>query len=72
MCSQALTFLTAGFETTSSTIYFALYELAMNPDTQERLRRNIKEVLLKHNGQITYEAISDMDYLSQTVDGELI
>lgn len=49
---------------------FALYELAMNPDVQEKLRQEIKEIIVKHEGQITYEAMMDMKYLQMIIDGK--
>nr|QZM07467.1 cytochrome P450 monooxygenase CYP345F10 [Lasioderma serricorne] len=63
MVSTALTFFTAGYETTGSLIAFTLYELCMNPDVQTKLRKEILEKIEKH-GNITYEAIQDMKYLN--------
>jgi cytochrome P450 family 6 len=49
---------------------FCLYELAMNPDIQERVRNEIDTVLDRHGGNITYEAIIEMEYLDKVVSGE--
>jgi cytochrome P450 family 6 len=49
---------------------FCLYELAVNPDIQERLRAEIDTVLQKHGGNITYESIYEMEYLDKLVDGK--
>ncbi|KAF5308791.1 hypothetical protein FQR65_LT06024 [Abscondita terminalis] len=43
--AQASQFFAAGFETVSSTISFALYELSLNLDIQERLRTEINNKL---------------------------
>jgi cytochrome P450 family 6 len=70
MAAQVFIFFIAGFETSSTTMGFCLYELALNPDIQQRVRDEIDTVLLKHGGAITYEAIQDMEYLDKTVSGE--
>ncbi|XP_054740137.1 cytochrome P450 6a22-like [Anastrepha obliqua] len=65
IAAQAFVFLLAGYETSSSTMGFALYELAKQPDIQDRLRTEINEVLERHNNDFTYEAMQDMHYLDQ-------
>ncbi|XP_017779587.1 PREDICTED: probable cytochrome P450 6a23 [Nicrophorus vespilloides] len=52
-----------GYETSAIVISYALYEMAANPEEQERLKANIDEVLEKYNGELTYEAIQEMEYL---------
>lgn len=62
--AQCLLFFLAGFDTTSSTLAFAAYELAVNPDIQERLRSEFKEMDEKLNGKaITYDDIKSLKYL---------
>lgn len=50
---------------------FALHELSLNQDIQEKCRANILEVLEKHEGKITYEALSEMTYLERCINGLL-
>ena len=70
IAAQAFVFYVAGFETTSATMTFCLYELALNPYIQERVQGEIDKVLERHGGNITYEAISEMEYLDKVVSGE--
>jgi hypothetical protein len=49
---------------------FCLYQLALNPVIQERLRAEIDTVLQKHGGNITYESIFEMEYLDNIVQGK--
>ena len=42
--ATAIVFLVAGYDTTAATLAFALYQLAKNPEVQEKLRTEIQEV----------------------------
>jgi len=68
--AQTLTFLLAGYETSSSTLTFALYELALHPEIQQSLRAEILHEMSKHDGKLTYDGIQDMSYLDRIVSGE--
>ncbi|XP_069672113.1 probable cytochrome P450 6a13 isoform X2 [Periplaneta americana] len=67
VAAQAFVFFVAGFETSSTTMTFCLYELALNPDVQERLQAEIDAVLKQHGNEITYDAIQEMDYLDRAI-----
>ncbi|KAH0999248.1 hypothetical protein HUJ04_003272 [Dendroctonus ponderosae] len=66
LCESFFMFL-AGHETSSSTSTFALFCLAQDPEIQEKLRTEIKDVLKKHNGKFTYDALMEMEYLDKVV-----
>ncbi|XP_058979710.1 probable cytochrome P450 6a14 [Musca domestica] len=67
MAAQTFVFFVAGFETSSTTMTFCLYELARHMQVQERLRQEILESLKKTNGEITYEGLHELQYLDQVV-----
>lgn len=69
IAAQAFVFFMAGFGMSSITMTFALYELAANPDVQRRVREEITKVLQQHDGEFTYEAMAEMTYLDQTING---
>lgn len=72
LAAQAWVFFIAGFETSSTAMSFAIYELAQNQEIQEKLRQSIKDVLEKHDNKITYEAMQDMTYLEQCINGMVL
>ncbi|XP_068144820.1 probable cytochrome P450 6g2 [Drosophila tropicalis] len=63
LVAQAVLFFTAGFESSSATMSFALYELAKNLEIQERLREEIKKALIQSKGQVTQQMIESLEYL---------
>ncbi|KAJ0175194.1 hypothetical protein K1T71_009335 [Dendrolimus kikuchii] len=65
IAAQAFVFYIAGYETSATTMTFLLYELARNLDVQDKLIAEIDDVISKHNGQITYECLTDMVYLDK-------
>lgn len=70
IAAQAFVFFLAGFETSSTTMSYALYELSQNMDIQRRAREEIVTVLARHGGQLTYEAIMEMHYIEQILNGK--
>jgi cytochrome P450 family 6 len=51
---------------------FCLHELSLNQDIQEKARQSVIEVLARHDGQITYDALTEMTYLEQCINGDYI
>ena len=70
LAAQAFVFFVGGFETSSTTMTFCLYELSLHQDIQERLRQEIDVVLQKHDDKLTYEGIQEMEYLDKVVSGK--
>jgi cytochrome P450 family 6 len=68
--AQAFAFLAAGYESSATTLSYALYELALHPEIQHRVRTEITQVLDKNEGELTYDGIYEMSYLDMVVRGE--
>lgn len=69
--AQAFVFFLAGFETSSTTMTFCLFELALNNDIQEKLRHEVNSVLKETDGKITYEGIMKMTYMDKVIQGNV-
>ncbi|KOX71589.1 Cytochrome P450 9e2 [Melipona quadrifasciata] len=67
MTAQAFIFFLGGFETVSTLLSFAAYEIGINDDIQKRLQDEIDQVLEDCNGEVTYEAINGMKYLEAVI-----
>lgn len=46
------------------------YELAKNPECQQKLRDEVNAVLEKHKGEFSHETLKDMTYLEACVSGK--
>ncbi|XP_041673819.1 probable cytochrome P450 6t1 [Drosophila eugracilis] len=67
--AQAAFLLLAGFDTSSSTITFAVYELARNPSIQSRLRTELRKALQSSpDHRISCDTVNALAYLRQVVD----
>jgi len=71
MVAQVYIFFIAGFDTTSATTSLTMYELTKNHDIQEKVYQEVQDVLNRHNGEVTYEAIMKMTYLDKVVNETL-
>ncbi|NXI64072.1 CP3AO protein, partial [Anseranas semipalmata] len=68
--AQALVFVFAGYETSSSTLSYISYNLAVHPDVQQRLQDEI-DANLPNKAAPTYNAIMQMEYLDMVVNESL-
>lgn len=68
--AQAYLFLVGGYESSSSTMSFCLYELAKNQKCQNEAYEEINSVLMKYNGELNYESVNEMKYIDRCLDGE--
>lgn len=68
LAAQAYVFFIAGFETSSTAMSHALYELALNQQVQDKLREEIDEEYVKC-GNVMYDNIKEMNYLDKVFKG---
>ncbi|XP_060530999.1 cytochrome P450 4d2-like isoform X4 [Cylas formicarius] len=69
MREELNTFLFAGFDTTASALSFAVYEIAANPNVQNKIFEEQKKIWKGNmcNPVLTYESINEMVYLDLVV-----
>ena len=68
--ANAILFFIAGYETTSTLLFWASYALAMNPDVQEKLYEEAKEAK-ERSGDLDYETLFSMKYLDAFINETL-
>ncbi|XP_049938317.1 probable cytochrome P450 6a20 [Schistocerca serialis cubense] len=71
IAAQIMTFMTDGVHTSSTAMSFVLYELALHPDVQQRLRQELQEALSKRGGQLGYDVIQEATYLDMVISETL-
>ncbi|XP_047994990.1 cytochrome P450 9e2-like [Leguminivora glycinivorella] len=67
LIAQAVIFFVAGFEGVAQAMAFLVYELALNPEVQDKLAREVKENDEKNCGKFNYTSIKEMTYLDMVV-----
>ncbi|XP_076416765.1 cytochrome P450 3A14-like [Peromyscus maniculatus bairdii] len=65
--AQSITFIFAGYDTTSTTLSFITYLLAIHPHVQKKLQQEI-DAVLPNKAPATYEALVEMEYLDMVVN----
>ncbi|KAJ8718388.1 hypothetical protein PYW08_002625 [Mythimna loreyi] len=68
LAGQVFVFYFAGYGNNSLLGTYAMYHLAKNPDVQEKMIHEIDDVLRKHGGKFSYEALKEMKYLQMVFD----
>lgn len=71
LAAEAFLVFSGGFETSSTLMTFTLYELALNPDIQDRLREEITKGIKKNDGKLTYDMLFEFKYLDMVVNEAL-
>ncbi|KAF0294711.1 putative cytochrome P450 6a13 [Amphibalanus amphitrite] len=69
--AQSVLFFIVGYDTTAKLLTFAAYCLATNPEVQDGILSEIDEVLERHKGQLTYEALGEMHQLDRAISETL-
>ncbi|KAJ8680138.1 hypothetical protein QAD02_015925 [Eretmocerus hayati] len=65
--ADIITFYFDVYETSSTALATVFYHLSKNQNIQEKLREHITSVMEKFEGEITYEALKEMNYLEQII-----
>ncbi|KAG5894405.1 hypothetical protein JTB14_033150 [Gonioctena quinquepunctata] len=69
--AESFVFFLGSLDTGSNTISFALYELAQNPDIQEKVRHEIRKSS-DIGDLLSLESLAEMKYLHQVINGRII
>ncbi|KAL5278100.1 hypothetical protein ACFFRR_003007 [Megaselia abdita] len=72
IAAQAHLFFFAGYESSSSAMTFALFELSQHPHIQEKLRQEINSVMKAHGEELSYEVMNKMTLLSMVLKGSIL
>ncbi|XP_038202456.1 cytochrome P450 3A11-like isoform X9 [Arvicola amphibius] len=68
--AQSIIFIFGGYDTTSSTLAFALYSLATHPDIQKKLQEEI-DLALPNKAPPSYDKVMEMEYLDMVLSETL-
>ncbi|XP_060696805.1 cytochrome P450 3A21-like isoform X1 [Hemiscyllium ocellatum] len=68
--AQAMTFIFAGYETTSNTLSYTAHNLAIHPDVQKKLQQEIDEAF-PNKAPPTYEGVMQLEYMEMVISETL-
>ncbi|KPJ04498.1 Cytochrome P450 6B1 [Papilio xuthus] len=71
IAANAFIIFLGGFETTSSTLAFLFLELAADQRVQEKMRKEVREVMERHNGNMAYEVLQELSYMEMVTQETL-
>ncbi|KAM4820705.1 cytochrome P450 3A6-like isoform 2-T2 [Thomomys bottae] len=67
LAAQSIIFIFAGYETTSITLSFIMYLLALHPDVQKKLQEEVDRTF-PNKAPVTYDALMEMEYVDMVVN----
>lgn len=71
LAASTFSYFIGGYHNNATALTSSLYQLAMNPLVQSKLRKEILTATEKFDGQITYESFQEMPYLEMVINGEI-
>lgn len=66
---NAILMFIAGAETVSITVCFCLYQLALNKDVQDKLRKEIITTKEKNGGELNNDFLTNLHYMNMVLEG---
>ncbi|XP_053617328.1 cytochrome P450 6B2-like [Plodia interpunctella] len=71
LIGQCVLLFGAGYETSATTLQYTLYELAKNPQAQQRVIDEVDKYLQRNNNKLKYECITELPYIEACIDEAL-
>lgn len=65
---HAASFFLNGQITSSFAISFVALQIALHPEVQKKIREEIEQIFLKHNGKMNYESLQEFKYMEQVIN----
>jgi len=70
IASQAFTFFLGGFDTMATIFSFMSIALALHPEIQTKVRDEVKTMMEKNRGKMTYDSVKELKYLDMVISGK--